>query len=74
MLACDVPNPDWPQPGGLTDKEVKSARRAADRRMVKLWNQLLQAAHEMRLEWAHSAAPALHAHEQQEAYRGLASE
>ena len=60
MVACDVPRPDWPQPGGMTALEIEQAQKDVDNKLTYLWQELINASYDARAraEWSLTAAPA----------------
>jgi hypothetical protein len=56
MVACDAPKPDWPLPGGLTEKESKDMLTQVDKKITAAWMELLVAAHEIRVAWQMASA------------------
>ena len=71
LIACDVPRPDWPLPGGLTEQEQTHAHKDTDKVLTAMWAHLLDKAQELRVAWTHRVAPAVQAHRNAEASRGF---
>jgi len=71
MLACNIPRPDWPLRGGLTETEEEAALGQIEKRLTGCWGAIVRAAHEVRTAWAEAARPGHEAHQQREASRGI---
>ena len=71
LYACDVPAPDWPLPGGMTDEETLEAEAARDKIIVTEFMGLVRLASELRTAWRDAAAPRVQWRDRREASRGI---
>ena len=51
MLACNVPNPRWAVPGGLTPAEEWEHTKLLDSSILKEWGYFINAAEDLRVYW-----------------------
>ena len=71
MLACNVPNPRWAVPGGLTPKEEREHNKLLDASITKEWGELLNAAEEVRICWRDMTRAVVTARERMDSGRGM---
>ena len=51
MLACNVPNPRWAVPGGLTAQQQREHTALINASIIEVWGDLLRAAEKVRITW-----------------------
>ena len=71
MLACNVPNPRWAAPGGLTPEEEREHNKLLDASLTEEWGPLLSAAEDVRICWRDMTRAAVDARERMDAGRGM---
>ena len=71
MLACNVPNPRWAVPGGLTPEETREHNKLLDASITEEWGALLNAAEEVRICWRDMTRAVVAAREHMDSGRGM---
>ena len=71
MLACNVPNPRWAVPGGLTTQQQREHTALINASIVEVWGDLLRAAENVRIAWRNMTRHTVLDRERLEAGRGM---
>ena len=71
MLACNVPNPRWAAPGGLTPEEEREHNKLLDVSLTEEWGALLSAAEDVRICWRDMTRAVVDTRERMDSGRGM---